>query len=297
MKFANFKYAAPRSLDEAVQLLAEGHGDAKVIAGGQSLLPTMAFRLAQPAMLVDLKYLSSLRGISLEADHVRIGALSRWRDIQESELIRRELPLMTEAVRHIAHYQIRNRGTIGGSLVHADPAAEMPCVVLTCNATLMVQGPKGKRLIPAAEFFLGSLTTALNEDEILTDILIPRWRAARRWAFKEFSRRAGDFAFAGCVVICDVVDARLQTVGLGAFGVGGTPLRLSKTEGMLQGQPVTRELILAAAKSAGSEIRPLDEPHVSGEYRRALLIDLVNKALTDALLKNPKQDDSEARVR
>src|SRR5947199_5201977 len=185
MKMPQFDYACPATLAEAVALLASGDGEAKALAGGQSLLPMLAFRLAQPSLLVDLRKLSDLREIRISRDGVRLGALARWRDILDDARLASAHPLLKAAVAEIAHYQIRNRGTVGGSLAHADPAAEMPGIAVTCEAEISVIGKSGARVIEAADFFRGPLMTALAADEIIVNVRLPPWPARRRWGFQE----------------------------------------------------------------------------------------------------------------
>src|SRR6202521_93915 len=197
MKMPAFEYACPTTLSEAVSLLASGNGEAKPLAGGQSLVPMLAFRLAQPALLVDLRKLADLREIKISADGVTLGAMVRWRDILDDRRLVAAHPLLKAAVAEVAHYQIRNRGTVGGSIAHADPAAEMPGIAVTCDAEIAVVGTSGARVIPAADFFEGALTTALKPDEIIVEIRLPAWPKQRRWGFQEFARRRGDFAMAG----------------------------------------------------------------------------------------------------
>src|ERR1700724_2863985 len=194
MKLPPFDYACPTTLPEAVQLLAARDGDAKAIAGGQSLVPMLAFRPAQPTLLVDLRKLADLRGIRILAKGVTLGAMVRWRDIEDDERLDTAHPLLKAAIAHVAHYQIRNRGTVGGSLAHADPAAEMPGIAVTCEAEISVTGKSGARVIRASDFFQGPLMTALAADEIIVDVRLPRWPPHRRWGFMEFARRRGDFA-------------------------------------------------------------------------------------------------------
>src|ERR687888_728005 len=200
MKLPPFDYACPTTLPEAVQLLASHDGEAKALAGGQSLVPMLAFRLAQPALLVDLRKLADLRGIRISENGVTLGAMVRWREIEDDERLDAAHPLLKAAIAHVAHYQIRNRGTVGGSLAHADPAAEMPGIAVTCDAQIMVNGPRGPRSIAAGDFFTGALSTTLRDDELIVEVRLPAWRRQRRWAFEEFSHRRGDFALAGVAV-------------------------------------------------------------------------------------------------
>src|SRR5277367_499477 len=180
MKLPPFEYACPTSISEAVALLASHGGEAKPLAGGQSLVPMMAFRIASPALLVDLRKLAELRQIKIADDGVALGAMVRWREILDDARLRTAQPLLVAAVAHVAHYQIRNRGTVGGSLAHADPAAELPGIAVTCEAEISTVGKAGPRSIKASDFFLGTLTTALRPDKIVTEIRFPAWPARRR---------------------------------------------------------------------------------------------------------------------
>src|ERR1700691_2675983 len=204
MKLPPFEYACPTTISEAVALLASHDGEAKPLAGGQSLVPMLAFRVASPSLLVDLRKLAELREIKIANDGVTLGAMVRWRDILDDARLRKAHPLLVAAVEHVAHYQIRNRGTVGGSIAHADPAAEMPGIVVTCEAKIAVVGKSGARVIEVADFFRGPLMTALTPDQIITEIRFPHWPARRRFGFAEFARRRGDFALAGDAVFYDV---------------------------------------------------------------------------------------------
>src|ERR1700694_1269465 len=188
MKMPAFEYACPTTLSEAVSLLASGNGEAKLLAGGQSLVPMLAFRLAQPALLVDLRKLADLRNIKISAEGVRLGAMVCWRDILDDARLATAHPLLRAAVGEVAHYQIRNRGTVGGSLAHADPAAELPGIAVTCDAEITLVGAAGTRTITAAEFFTGPLTTVRRPDELVTELPLPSWPAGRHWSFREFAR-------------------------------------------------------------------------------------------------------------
>ena len=283
MKLPAFEYVAPSTPAEAVALLARHRGEAKVIAGGQSLLPAMAFRLAQPSLLVDLRKLDSLRRIRIDADGVTLGARTRWRDIEGDARLDTAQPLLKEAIRHVAHYQVRNRGTVGGSLAHADPAAEMPCIAVACDARLRILGPDGERCVPAADFFVGPLTTSLAEDEIILDVALPPWRAARRWAFLEFARRPGDFALAGVALHFDLdAEARATNAHLAVIGACYRPQRLPKSESALNGSVVDETVAREVARVAASECEPGSDIHASAEYRRALVATLAERALLAA---------------
>jgi aerobic carbon-monoxide dehydrogenase medium subunit len=279
MKLAAFDYASPATIEEVIALLASRSGTAKIISGGQSLVPMLAFRLASPELLVDLKQLQGLNRIDIFEDGVRLGAKVRWCEIERNERLKGAHPLLVEAIRHVAHYQIRNRGTVGGSLAHADPAAEMPGIAITCEAELMIVGPKGKRIDKASDFFKGPLTTSLAPDEILTEIKLPPWPAGRRWAFLEFALRRGDFAIAGVALHYDLVDGKIADVHIGAIGVGDRPLRLHAAEVVLNGQRLNEVAIEDAAKAAGESVDPPSDIHAPAEYRRALLTTLLARAL------------------
>jgi aerobic carbon-monoxide dehydrogenase medium subunit len=203
MKLPAFDYACPTTVSEAVALLAAHSGEAKPIAGGQSLVPMLAFRLATPALLVDLRKLGELREIKITDAGVTLGAMVRWRDILNAPQLRNAHPLLVAAVEHIAHYQIRNRGTVGGSLAHADPAAELPGIAVACEADIVALGSAGPRVIAAGDFFRGALMTALRPDEIVTELRFPAWPRQRRYGFREFARRRGDFALAAAAVAFD----------------------------------------------------------------------------------------------
>jgi len=282
MKLPPFEYACPASLDEAVALLAAHNGEAKVLAGGQSLMPMMAFRVAQPSLLVDLRKLPGLKEIRIGADGVRLGALVRWRDILDDRRFAIAHPLLKEAISHVAHYQIRNRGTVGGSLAHADPASEMPGIAQACEAEIAVMGTAGARTIKARDFFQGALTTALTPDEIITEVHLPAWPAKRRWGFQEFARRRGDFAMAGVALYYDEDGRKAGNAHIGVFGVGDRAHRLAKAEATLNGNAVDEALCVAVGEAASAEVDPQEDIHASAPYRRALTGTLAERALRAA---------------
>jgi carbon-monoxide dehydrogenase medium subunit len=284
MKLPAFEYACPATLAEAVALLASHDGEAKALAGGQSLMPMMAFRVAQPSLLVDLRKLSDLKGIRISDQGVRLGALARWRDIQDDLRLMAAHPLLKAAIAHVAHYQIRNRGTVGGSLAHADPAAEMPGIAVTCEAEIAVAGKSGARAIKASDFFLGALTTALKPDEIITEVRLPHWPAGRHFGFQEFARRRGDFAMAGIAAFYDTdASGKAQNAHVGVIGVGDRPRRLATAEAVLNGRVVDEATIVKAGEAASAEVEPQDDIHASAAYRRALTGTLVERALQHAM--------------
>ena len=282
MKPPPFDYARAGSVQHAVALLAEHGDDAKVIAGGQSLMPMLAFRMATPGLLIDIGSIAALRRITLDDRGVTLGALVRWVDIEKHPQLGGAHPLLVEAVRHVAHYQIRNRGTVGGSLAHADPAAELPGIALACDAEIEVAGPNGERTISAADFFVDSLTTALAADEVIVSIRLPAWKSCRCWAFEEFARRRGDFALAGVALFYDVAEGRAMDPHIAAIGVGATPLRLTAAEQALAGKAVAQAAIRKAVSAATSSIDPPGDIHAPGDYRRALLGVLLERALARA---------------
>lgn len=283
MKFADFEYHAPGTAADVVRLLASRPGEAKIIAGGQSLLPTMAYRLAQPALLVDVRNVPGLDRIAIDASGVRLGARTRWRDIEDSPALASGHPLLQEAVRHVAHYQVRNRGTVGGSLAHGDPASELPCIAVTCDAELRVLGPGGERLLPADGFFTGPLSTVLGDDEMILELRLPPWAPGRRWAFQEFARRAGDFAMAGVALFYDLdAQQRASNVHVGVVGACSRPHRLAAAEAALTGTAVDAQAITAAARAACGEVEPSTDIHATAAYRRALVGTLLERALQQA---------------
>jgi carbon-monoxide dehydrogenase medium subunit len=283
MKLPAFDYACPTTLAEAVTLLAAHDGEAKVLAGGQSLVPMMAFRVASPSLLVDLRKLSGLDEIRIDASGVRLGALVRWRDILDDARLARAHPLLVAAIRHVAHYQIRNRGTVGGSVAHADPAAEMPGIAVACDAEIAVTGKAGARVIRAQEFFVSALTTALTPDEIITEIRLPAWPAGRRFGFEEFALRRGDFAIAAAAVFYDPDAAgRAADAHVGVIGVGDRPTRLAPVEAVLNGAQIDAATIARAAAATSAAVTPQADIHASADYRRSLVGTMVERALLAA---------------
>jgi aerobic carbon-monoxide dehydrogenase medium subunit len=280
MKMPSFDYACPATLSEAIALLAAHDGDAKVLAGGQSLVPILAFRLAAPKLLVDLRKLTDLRTIKITSHGVALGAMVRWCDIESDARLRSAHPLLVAAVAHVAHYQIRNRGTVGGSIAHADPAAEMPGVALTCEAEIVAMGKAGPRTIKAADFFQGALTTALNADEIIVEIRLPAWPAGRRWGFQEFARRRGDFALAAAALFYDAdASGKATNAHVGVIGVADRPLRLPSVEAVLNGASIDAATIAKAEAATVASVDPDGDIHASGAYRKALAGTMVERAL------------------
>jgi carbon-monoxide dehydrogenase medium subunit len=283
MKPPKFDYASPDSLAEALELLARGQGEARPLAGGQSLMPVLAFRLAAPALLVDLRQVPGLDRIDIGPDGVRLGARVRWRDIERDARLCTAAPLLAEAIGHVAHYQIRNRGTVGGSLAHADPAAELPGIAVASDALVEVASVRGQRTIAAGDFFLGALSTALEPDELITALVLPPWPARRHAAFEELSRRRGDFAMAGVAVGFELDgNARATGTRIAAIGAADRPLRLRTAESALDGRTVDARAIAEAAAAASAEVDPADDLHASAAYRRNLVGVLVERAIARA---------------
>jgi carbon-monoxide dehydrogenase medium subunit len=238
--------------------------------------------LATPKLLVDIGRIAMLRGISIDADGIALGALVRWCDIERHPALPDAHPLLAEAIKHVAHYQIRNRGTVGGSLAHADPAAELPGVIVACDGHVEVAGPDGRRSIPAKELFIDSLTTALAPDELIVSVHLPAWKPGRRWAFDEFARRRGDFALAGVALFYDLDQGRVVEPHVAAIGVAPTPVRLTAAEQVLTGRSLDLATLREAAAAAAATVDPAGDIHAPGDYRRALLGVLIERALARA---------------
>ena len=283
MKFPEFDYARPSSVDEALKLLSDHGETATLLAGGQSLMPILAFRLAQPGILVDLKSVPGLNAIRIDDAGVALGATVRWCDILGHSDLGAYHPLLVEAVSHVAHYQIRNRGTVGGSLAYADPAAELPGIAVTCDATIVLAGTNGRREVGAGDFFVGALTTAIQPGEIIVEVRFPKWPGSRRWAFLEFARRRGDFALAGTAVFFDTDgDGAATNTHIGVIGAGDRARRLGAAEEVVNGRKVDQAVIDAAGAAAAADVDPLDDFHAPAEYRRDLVKTLVWRALAKA---------------
>jgi aerobic carbon-monoxide dehydrogenase medium subunit len=270
MKPAPFEYFAPTDISEALDLLARHGDEAKILAGGQSLMPLMNMRLARPRVLVDINRLPALSQISLGADGaLAIGALTRQRAVERASLVQTHYPLLAAVMPALGHFQIRNRGTIGGSIVHADPAAELPALCLALEAEFVLRSAVGQRTVNAADFFRTYLTTAIEPVEMLVDVRFPPWQAQWRWGFQEICRREGDFALVGAVAVLQLDDdAVCQSARLTMFGVGGTPVRPQRAEDMLSGQRLDARLPDQLAHVVAAELEPDSDIHASAEYRR-----------------------------
>jgi CO/xanthine dehydrogenase FAD-binding subunit len=278
MKPAPFDYIAPHALDEAVAALAHGGADAKVLAGGQSLIPLLNFRLARPSLLVDLNRVGELAYVSPRERGLAVGAMARQVAVERGDGLADLQPLLVEAIGYVGHAAIRSRGTIGGSLAHADPAAELPAVAVCLDAVLSVVGPRGRRAIPAEDFFVGYLTTLLEPDEILVEAYFPPLRPHTGQAWVEFARRHGDFALAGVAVSLSLDGDAVRDARIVLTGVGGKPERAREAETLLIGGSVA-ERATAAANAARSSIDPDADIHATKEYRVHLAGVLTERAI------------------
>jgi carbon-monoxide dehydrogenase medium subunit len=285
MKPASFEYFAPTTLDETLELLHEHADGAKILAGGQSLMPLMNLRLARPKIIVDINRLSGLDGIALTGEGgLAVGALTRHRTVEKSALVREHNPLLAAAMPLIGHFQIRNRGTMGGSLVHADPAAEIPAlaVLLGCEFSLARKG--GVRIVPAADFFLGYTATVIEPEELLTEIRFPSWRSGAVWAIDEIARRKGDFALVGAALSAELdAVANIQDVAIVVFGVGGKPQRIKSADSILKGQRVDQRVLRELGQAVAKELEPDSDIHASAEYRKEVGGVLARRVLQSAL--------------
>ena len=283
MKPPRFEYFAPRTLDEALGLLA-GHGDrAKLLAGGQSLIPLLNFRLAHPEALIDINRIPELGGIRADDGGVAIGALTRQHAVERSEAVRTRVPIVAEACRLIGHLPIRHRGTIGGNLAHADPASELPAVMLALEAQLTVASTKGTRTLPADRFFVGPLSTALQTGEMLTEIRVPGLPARTGGAFVEMARRAGDFALVGVAALITLDGSgRCRRARVALCGVGPTPIRAGAAEDALVGQAPAGAALDEAAARAAAATSPPSDLHGSADFRRKLARHFARLAIATA---------------
>ena len=277
MKPPLFRYEAPRTLRDAVAVLASDP-DAMVLAGGQSLVPAMNFRVATPSLLVDIQHVEGLKGIAIDGDTIVIKAMTRHRELELHPEVRRVNPLIVETMQHVAHVPIRNRGTVVGSLCHADPSAEMPLLFVLLDGTLVATGPAGTRHIAAADFFQSFLTTSRHQDEIVIEARLPVLPAGAGWAFDEVTRRHGDFALVGigCVISLDD-HGRAQNVRLAACGISDRPVRLKAAEAALNGSLLAAGDLVAAARASVDAVTQSDDMNTSMSYRRRVLSGLIQR--------------------
>ena len=282
MKPAPFDYIAAASVAEAVEALAARSGDAKLLAGGQSLVPMLNFRLLSPALLIDINRIPGLDYIEPDDDGLRIGALVRHYTLETSALVAERFPMLSAAMRHVAHLAIRNRGTIGGSLSHADPSAELPLMALLLEARIACAGPAGARRIAAEDFFLGALTTALGEHEMVTEVALPALIHGTGWGFEEFARRSGDFALAAAAATVSLAGGAAAEVRIAVTGMGERPERMAAAEARLKGAAYDPEAIRAASELVAQAVAPSTDLHASADYRRHLAGVLSRRALAAA---------------
>jgi aerobic carbon-monoxide dehydrogenase medium subunit len=287
MKPAFFEYYAPLELQETLNLLDRYGDEAKILAGGQSLMPLINLRLARPGVIIDINRLRNLDAISTAPDGgLTIGALARQRTLERSTIIQEQNPMLAAAMPLIGHFQIRNRGTIGGSLVHADPAAELPAVSLLLGGEFLLSSNSGARLVAAADFFLGYLATACRPGELLTEIRLPKWRTGEAWAVVEVARRKGDFALVGVALRAELDGAGiLQNARIVMFGVGGKPQRMEHAEALLNGRRIDQVLLGELSRVVAEELEPDSDVHASAAYRKEVGGVLVRRALQSALAK------------
>jgi len=287
MKPPRFDYLAPRTLDEALAHLHH-HGDqAKILAGGQSLIPMLNFRLAHPGVVVDVNRLTDLAYVRQQDGGVAVGALTRQHAVERSDLVRARVPIVAEACRFIGHAPIRHRGTFGGNLAHADPASELPAVMVALEAEMAVASRAGNRAVPAGEFFIGPLTTALRPGEMLTEIRIPAAPPRTGGAFVEMARRAGDFALVGVAALVTLDEAgQCARARIALCGVGPTPVRARAAEDALVGQAPTTAVLDEAADRAAAATSPPSDVHGSAEFRRKLARHFARQALAAAIQRS-----------
>ena len=283
MKPPKFDYHAPTTVEQALELLGRYGGDAKVLAGGQSLMPVLNFRLSRPAALVDLNRIPSLAYVREQDGQVRFGAMTRQRTIEFSPAVKERLPLLREATKLVGHLPIRTRGTIGGSIAHADPAAEYPAVLTALEGEVVARGPKGERVVKAKDLFQTYLATSLTPDEILVEVRMPAMPAGAGYALEEFARRHGDFAIVGIAAMVVKDGARCALARLATAGAGPVPVRLRAVEEILERDGLTDAAIEAASRRASELVSPDSDIHASADYRRHLTGVLTKRALTRAL--------------
>jgi aerobic carbon-monoxide dehydrogenase medium subunit len=284
VKAAPFDYHAPETIADVVALLAEHGDEAKVLAGGQSLVPMLALRLTRFEHLVDVTRVGEMHGIARPDGSLRIAASTTQAVAEHDPQVAASVPLLGRAIPHIGHFQIRNRGTVGGSLAHADPASELPAVALALDAVFDVAGPDGTREIPAAEFFTGTWSTALADDEVLVATRFPVWEGRCGFGFHEVARRSGDFALVGVAAAVELdPNDRLQRVAVGLFGVGSTPVRAPATEAALTSQPAAADAVEGAAAAGAADLEVVDDVHATGSYRRRVAAHLIERAIDEAI--------------
>lgn len=280
---ASFDYEVATSVDHATSLLEQGGEDAKLLAGGHSLLPLMKLRLARPSLLVDIGHLSDLSYITEVKDHIAVGALARHHDLEHSSLLKEQCPILAHTAGLVGDPQVRHRGTIGGSVAHGDPASDLPTVLLALEAELVLKGRKGERTVPAAQFFKGVFETEIEHDELLTEIRVPRLDSRHGWSYLKFNRRAQDWAIVAVAVVLDRSDGKIDAAKIGLTNMGSTPLRAGAAESALAG--AGSDSVAGAAKLAADGTNPPSDTNASAEYRRHLAQVLTRRAVLEALAR------------
>ena len=279
MKAPAFSYLRPRQLHEVLTLLATHGDEARLLAGGQTLLATLNMRLSEPALLIDMQAVSELKGLNFDGKTLRIGAMVTHTEIETSDLVARHAPMLAAAAPHIAHRAIRNRGTFGGSIAYGDPAAEWPACLLALSGVIVARSLRGERRIAADDFFTGLYTTELAPDEVIVACEIPVVQANQKISFSELARRHGDYAVVGLAATAKLIDNQMSGVRLAWIGVGSTPMRSSKTEHALDGQPLTMQTLSQAVDVLRSELAPLPDLTHSEAAKRQLASVLLKRAL------------------
>jgi carbon-monoxide dehydrogenase medium subunit len=281
----NFEYHRPSTVDEAVGLLSSLGSEAKILAGGHSLLPMMKLRFAQPEHLVDINRIPELKGVRVIGDEIVIGAMTSENAVIADPVINEKVPLLSEAAKLIADPQVRNRGTIGGDIAHGDPANDHPALALACDAVMTIAGPGGTRRIPASEFFLGTYWTALEETDILTEITVKAFPQGAGYAYKKLKRKTGDWATAACAVVVALSGGSVSHIRITLTNLGPTALRAHEAEAVLMGQQVNDELIRQAAAKAMEICDPAEDLRGDAEYKTAMAGQMVQRAINEALAK------------
>jgi len=280
---AKFDYVRPQNLDDALRILEDRQGDAKLLSGGYSLIPLIKLRLAQPALLIDLRDVDGLDGVVELDDYLRIGARATHRQIHDADIVRDRYPLLHDVTATIGDPQVRNWGTIGGSVAHADPASDWPAVLLAASATIVCRGRGGERTIPARDFFLDTFSTAIEPTEVLTEIRFPRRPRGAGGAYEKLERKVGDFATVGVAAIVRLdVDGAIASAGLGLTGVAETPFAATDAEAVLTGQAPADEVFRRAGAAAAAQSRPFGDVRGPVEYKRAMAAELSLRALRTA---------------
>ncbi len=285
MKPAPFNYVRATGIDDATAALASAGGRAKILAGGQSLVPMLNFRLVDADLFVDINQVGGIDGIEESGDGLRIGALARHHRIETSDAVREHFPVLAAAMQHVAHLAIRNRGTIGGSLSHADPAAELPAMSLLLDATIETAGPSGGRALAARDFFVAPLVNALDDSEMVTSVVLPCLPPDAGWGFDEVARRRGDFAIAGAGCVVALENGAVSEARIALMGVHDTPLRATAAEALLVGNSPDGDAIDAAAAAARDAVEPMNDLHGSADYRRHLAGVVVRRTLDAAVAR------------